>query len=359
MTLLGLAGLLGVSAATATGSGRGRDSQHGSFRIAWTHSNGPWTTNGEVFVMNADGSEQRNLSRHPAHDTDPAWSPDGRKIAFLSRRDGQQEIYVVNADGTGLRRLTNSPKGEFGPTWSPDGQKIAFLRLLRQRGELYVMNADGSGERRLMPRNGKRPIWSLPVGVAWSPDGRMLAFSMNWDLYVINAGGGGLRNLTHSPANDYFHTWLPGGRIVFSSDRGGTSARAVDNQLYLMNADGSGLRNLSREWGPGQWGWPIPVVALSPSGEQVIFASGPNNNGSLYVMNADGSGRRKLVDRMKTDVSSVWSPDGRRIAFLKHLGSWERGSVEIFVVNVDGSGLQRLTRRTGTDFGPVWSPVGT
>jgi TolB protein len=364
MTLLGLAGLLGVSAATATGSGLTRGSQQGRFQIAWTHSNG-LPGNGEVFVMNDDGSEQRNLSRHPAHDSDPAWSPDGRKIAFISRRDGRLEIYVVNADGSGLRRLTHSPRGEYSPAWSPDGREIAFLRLTRQRGELYVMNADGSGERRLTyTKNPNVHIWSLALTAApWSPDGRMLAFSTerngNWDVYVINADGSGQRNLTHNPANDYFHTWLPGGRIVFSSDRDGIGARAVDNQLYLMNADGSGVRNLSREWGPGQWGWPFPIVAWSPSGDQVIFASGPNNNGSLYVMNADGSRRRKLVDRMKTDASSGWSPDGRRIAFLRHLGSWERGSVEIFVVNVDGSGLQRLTRRTGTDSGPVWSPVRT
>jgi Tol biopolymer transport system component len=362
VTLFGSAAVLGVSSATATGSGLGGRSQEGRFQIAWTHSNGPWNTNGEIFVMNADGSGQRNLSRHPAHDFYPAWSPDGRKIAFLSRRDGRLEIYVVNADGTGLRRLTNSPRGEYGPTWSPDGRKIAFLRLLRQRGELYVMNADGSGERRLVPRNGTRPIWSFS-GAAWSPDGRMLAFSTkrngSFDVYVINADGTGERNLTHNPANDYFHTWLPGRRIVFSSDRDGTGAKAVDNRLYLMNADGSGLRNLSREWGPGHWGSPTPVVAWSPSGGQVIFASSPNNNGSLYVMNADGSGRRKLVERMKGDEPPVWSPDGRRIAFLRHLGSWERGSVEIFVVNVDGSGLQRLTRRPWHDDSPVWSPVRT
>ena len=140
VTLLCLAGVLGGSSATATGSAAG--GSQGMFRIAWTHNNG---RSGDVFVMNADGSGQRNLSRHPADDSGPAWAPDGRKIAFLSRRDGRLEIYVVNADGTGLRRLTNSPRGEYGPTWSPDGRKIAFLRLLRQNGGLFVMNADGSG----------------------------------------------------------------------------------------------------------------------------------------------------------------------------------------------------------------------
>jgi len=141
---------------------------------------------------------------------------------------------------------------------------------------------------------------------------------------------------------------LPGGQIVFSSDRDG------GNQFYVMNADGSGLRNLSRGWGPTYGG---PWVAWSPSGKRVAFVFGPSS--ALYVMNADGSGRRKLVDRVQYDIPPSWSTDGQRIAFEKHLGGWERGSREIFTVNADGSGLQRLTRRPGHDDYPVWSPART
>jgi Tol biopolymer transport system component len=306
--------------------------------------------------MNAGGSDQRNVSGAPALDDSPVWAPDGRQIAFLSRRDGKQEIYVVNSDGSGLRNLTRSPEHEFAPAWSPDGRKIAFTRsrdyFRRGNVALYVINADGSGERRLTQTRGRHdgnPVWSYPGSAVWSPDGRLLAFAAkrdgNFDVYVLNADGSGLRNLTHNPAPDFFHAWLPDGRIVFFSKRDETW------QLYVMNADGSGLQNLTRDLGLGAWG-----AAWSPSGEKVAFV----RDRSLYVMNADGSGRSKVADvGGGQPAAPAWSPDGRKLAFSKSLGAWERGSSEIFVVNTDGSGLRRLTRRPGHDYGPVWSPALT
>ena len=110
--------------------------------------------------MDADGRNQRNLTRHPLRDVQKGdwfrWSPDGRRIAFTTNRDGNTELYVMNADGSGQRRLTRTPERfEGNPAWSPDGSRIAFQREgLKPRWAFLVMNADGSGVRKVN--------WSLP-----------------------------------------------------------------------------------------------------------------------------------------------------------------------------------------------------
>ena len=115
--------------------------------------------NSEIYVMNADGSGQENLTRQPASDSHPSWSPDGRKIVFVSRRDGNSEIYVMNADGSGLRNVTRTPSNDLDPAWSPDGRAIAFVQKIQGKCApsprdtpchnyetyLYVVNGDGSG----------------------------------------------------------------------------------------------------------------------------------------------------------------------------------------------------------------------
>ena len=89
--------------------------------------------NSEIYVINADGSGQENLTQHPARDSHPSWSRDGRKLAFVSRRDGNSEIYVMNADGSGLRNVTRAPSNDLGPAWSPDGGAIAFVQKIQRK----------------------------------------------------------------------------------------------------------------------------------------------------------------------------------------------------------------------------------
>ena len=140
--------------------------------------------NSEVFVANADGSNQTRLTTDPGSDVFPAWSPDGSKIAFASNRDGNYEIYVMNADGTAQTRLTTNPATDTTPSWSPDGSRIAFSSTRTGNGDIYVMNADGSNPVRLTTYAGEEN------GPDWSVTGNRIAFNR------LPAGGGEFNILT-------------------------------------------------------------------------------------------------------------------------------------------------------------------
>jgi Tol biopolymer transport system component len=189
-------------------------------------------------VMNADGSGKRWLP------SNGSWSPDGRKIVFSSGRDGNGEIYVMNADGSEQRRIVAIPSShEFSPEWSPDGRTIAFATERDGNREIYAMDVDGRNQRNLT----RHPLRDLEYGdrFRWSPDGRRIAFTTNRDrnteLYVMNADGSGQHRLTRTQEHESLLGWSPdGSKLAFRSEP--VKPRSA---FFLMNADGSGLRKVT------------------------------------------------------------------------------------------------------------------
>jgi Tol biopolymer transport system component len=186
--------------------------------------------NSDIAVLDPCGAVT-TLVRGPAAELRPAWSPDGRRLAFMSNRDGDFEIYVVDADGSNVRRLTDDPGNDFNPAWSPDGKEIAWNSDRGGDFKVYVMKADGTGVRRLTDAPG---VDSVP---SWSPRGDEIAFESSRDgkaeIYVMNADGGDQRDVSNDPnANDLNPAWSPNGRrIAFTSDRDGS------NDVFVMGAE--------------------------------------------------------------------------------------------------------------------------
>ena len=301
----------------------------------------------ELSVTSADGSKRRKLTGNAALGA-PAWSPDGKKIAFVRTFAGNSEVFVMNAGGGLQQRLARGAD----PAWSPDGKAIAFAREHDGNAEIYLMNADGS-EQRNLTRNVARD--GVPV---WSPDGKKIAFTRerghNNEVYVMNADGTGQRNLTRNAARDEAPVWSPDGRRIAFARKVPWRAGGVGGQfeIFVMNADGSGQRRLTRN-SSGDF-----HPAWSPDGRKIVFdARGGSGGGGyswawddVYVVNADGSRQptgltstRRLRNRAPRAALPAWSPDGRMIAFL----SWNDDNYDVYVMNADGSGQTNVTRSPG------------
>jgi TolB protein len=208
--------------------------------------------------------------------------------------DNGGDIWSMNADGTDLTRLTDSPWREFDAAWSPDGTRIAYRAEPKDYSELWVMNADGSGKHRLA--NGGFPTWSADGSSILYADPGPPSF-----IAIINADGSGAYRVPNTDSGE-LPSWSPDGRrIAFSNNLSGSG------RMYIVNPDGSGLVDLS---GVGEG----KKVDWSPDGQSILFASRRSDTGGgtdLYVMRPDGSEVKRLTNNSAD--CPAWSPDGRYI----------------------------------------------
>jgi Tol biopolymer transport system component len=200
--------------------------------------------NREIFIMNSDTGDSGPLKRltyQEGKDYDPSWSPDGERIAFVSKRDGDWDIYLVDPDGGNLVNLTNNKYNETDPSWSPDGSRIAFASDRDDPGgdsEIYTMKVDGTQWRRLTNNA------YADGDPSWSADGTRIAFECwrdgNFEICTINADGTNATRLTHNKVSDSDPSWQRWGeQIVFGSYRTG------NGDVYVMNSSGGEVTQLT------------------------------------------------------------------------------------------------------------------
>ncbi len=225
----------------------------------------------DLYLVSADGSGLAQLSNGSAYEWGGVWSPDGGQVAFLSARSGVEELYRMNVDGSGLSRLTNGQGTIQDPQWSPDGTALIFSATSESEAGAVIYLILSTGTQGGILTSGHSP--------RWAPDGTRILFQRDDNLFILDVTSRQEVQLTNSPAVEAGAAWSPdGAQIVFHADNAG------DYDLFLINADGSGLRRLAH---PGQ---DDLFPAWSPDGQTLVFYStrpheGP---GSLLIVGLNG-----------------------------------------------------------------------
>ena len=264
-------------------------------RIAYVTTTGKgWHTKFDLVVADQDGYNPQVKVSSDDVIMSPAWSPDGRRLAFASIRDGKSEIYVYElADGT--RRRISQQKGINGsPAWSPDGRSLAVT----------------------------------------------LSFTGSPDIYVIDVSSGERRRVTDSRSIDTEPTWAPDGRsLVFTSDRGGKP------QLYRVSASGGEAKRITFDGKSNQ------AACYSPDGKYIAMVHEDENGYRIAVMEPDGGSVRSLTSG-PLDENPSFAPNGQVVIYGKPAGNVS----ELATISVDGRVKRRL-RQSNTVRDPAWSPA--
>jgi dipeptidyl aminopeptidase/acylaminoacyl peptidase len=291
-----------------------------------------------IWVAPLDGSEEsRQFTSGERNDSSPRWSPDGRWLAFVSNRDGEDEqkakgqLYLLPANGGEPRRLTDGKENVESIAWSPDSSRIAFAR--RVPDEAYEEEDD----KKRAPRRFTRVFYKLD-SVGWVGDRRK-------HLFVVGQEGGDERQLTDGDCENDLPAWSPdGSRIVFTSMRGDRWDVDFVEALYELEVDAEGAepRRLTQ---PDE---SASTSSFSPDGARIAYTHFPEDrtfphHGQIAVMRPDGSDRRILTASLDRQCAPyplgrepVW--DGDRIVF----GVEDGGNVHVYAVAADGSGEPEL-----------------
>ncbi|MCA0154536.1 TolB family protein [Winogradskyella vincentii] len=258
--------------------------------------------NSEIYTMDINGENLRNITKNDSLDFSPSWSSDGQSLYFYSKRDGNAEIYTINSDGTELTRLTNHPRTDVLPEQSPDGEIIVFMsdRDSLSRN-IYLMNKDGSNIRQLTKNK------YYEESPSWSNDGQKILFTRqlrdstdtshaaNGEIHITDVNGENVTRLTNKIGYDSGAKFSPNGKkIAFY----GMNDKYWD--LFIINSDGTSLQNLTND----------SIECYSPDwssdGQWLVYTAGSKGNYNIWKININTKKRIKLTNTNGRNESAVW-----------------------------------------------------
>jgi len=282
-----------------------------------------------------------------------AAEPAASTIAYI----GKDAIYTANADGSNRQLVVRGVADQAGFSWSPDGQQLAFTGGHERDEEIFVVNADGSGLTQLthIPADRERLDDDWSDNPVWSPDGKLIAFNGSRvetggksQIFLMRSDGSGRRKLTNIYAGYVFYpAWSPdGSSLMFERDL--THGR-VD--LYAIHPNGGTRRKIAQITNERDH---CGCAVWSPDGTKIAYeAAGVNGKPDIYVMKADGSAQTRLTHSPARDENPDWSPDGTQIAFY----SERPGDAEIYIMNSDGTRQMRVTHDPWYNQAVRWKPA--
>lgn len=263
------------------------------------------------------------------------------KIAYVAQQGSARELFVMDYDGYDARQLTADGFLNLMPQWSPDRRFLVFTAYRDRNTQNIDMIELATGKRWTLISLG-----GLNITPSLSPDGNFLAFASshegNSELYRLDTRTKAIQRLTVNPSGDLSPSWSPNGReLVFVSDRGGGP------QLFLMGSDGTNVRRLTFD---GDYN---AAPAWSPRGNWIAYVCRTHREYKLCVITPDGQKRMQLTTGPGVDDSPSWSPDGRHLVF----SSTVDGKSHIYMIDADGKDIERLTFQGTHNSAPSWSPA--
>jgi TolB protein len=253
----------------------------------------------------AADAEPIRITRDGLFKQRPAWSPDGKLLAFSRLRGDKIFVFLARPDGSDERRLTQRTDAEYDAVWSPDGKRLALSinKASPNQGDLEVYTVDSSGKD-LKPVAVTVRELSQEESPAWSPDANWIAYTStrhgNQELYIARPDGKDEKRLTSDPATDAHPTWSPDGKqIAFATDRWG------DLEIALLEVEGGKVARLTSSRGLDDY------PAWSPDGKRIAFTTNRERNLEIYLIDPDGKNATNVTRHSGSDNYACWTPDGR------------------------------------------------